>query len=121
MIEQEYKKYEEEQQCGLRTGRSCTDIVFCLRQIIEKKLERNRTTHLVFIDLQKAYDNIPIEKLWKALQNTNINYTLVKAVQNLYNDMKSTAKIGNKTSELILANNETIGRCEEHKISRNIF
>lgn len=104
IIEEEYKNFEEEEQSGFWAGRSCTDNVFCLNQIVEKKLERNRATHLLFIDLQKAYDNIPIKKLWEVLQNTNINHTIQKAVQTLYKGMKSTVKIGNKISTLFIVN-----------------
>lgn len=64
-IEEEYQNQEEEKQCGFRSGRSCTENVFCLKQIIEKKLESNRQTYLTFVDLQKAYDNISISALWK--------------------------------------------------------
>lgn len=39
MIEEEYRNYEKEEQCSFRAGRSCTDNVFCLKQIIEKRLE----------------------------------------------------------------------------------
>lgn len=49
----------------------------------EKKSQKNTATHLFFVDIQKAYDNIPIIKLWKMLTYTNINYRLIKAVQNL--------------------------------------
>ena len=57
-IESEYKGYEEEVQDGFRASRSCRDNVFCLKLFIERKLESNRANHLLFIDLQKAYDNI---------------------------------------------------------------
>ena len=57
----------------------CCSITETLKQVIEKKIERNRPIYLMFIDLQKAYDNIPISKLWEVLQNTNINHTLIKA------------------------------------------
>ena len=97
-IENEYKGYEEEEQCSFRVGRSCTDNLFCLKQVIEKKLERNRATHLIFLDLHQAYDNIPIVKLWKVFQDTNINHILIRAVQNLY-DMTSTIKVENRVSE----------------------
>ena len=76
MIEQEYANYEEEEQSGFRAGRSCTDNVFSLKQVIEKKIERNIPIYLMFVDSKKAYDNIPISKLWEVLQNTNINHTL---------------------------------------------
>ena len=35
LIEEENK--DEEEQSGFRTGRSCTDNIFCMKQVIEKK------------------------------------------------------------------------------------
>jgi hypothetical protein len=40
-----------------------------------------KEVHLLFIDLKKAYGNIPLIKLWKALEETRISYTLIKTVK----------------------------------------
>jgi len=56
---------DEEVQSGFRTGRSCTDNIFCIKQVIEKRNATNQATHLLFVDLTKAYDSIPISKLWE--------------------------------------------------------
>jgi hypothetical protein len=37
-------------------NRSTTDHIFCIRQILEKKLEYNEAVHQLFIDFKKAYD-----------------------------------------------------------------
>ena len=42
---------DEEEQSGFRTGRSCTDNNFCIKQIIEKRNATNQETHLLFVDL----------------------------------------------------------------------
>jgi hypothetical protein len=55
-----------------------------MKQVIEKRNARNQKTQTLFVDLTKAYDSIPILKLWKVLGESNINNTLIKAVQNLY-------------------------------------
>jgi hypothetical protein len=47
------------------------------------------------VDLTKAYDNIPISKLWQVLGESNINNTLSKALQNLYGNT-AQVKIGNR-------------------------
>jgi len=47
--------------------------------------------------LTKAYDSIPILKLWEVLGESNINNTLIKALQNLYGNT-AQVKIGNKQS-----------------------
>jgi hypothetical protein len=35
-------------QCGFRCNRSTTDKIFCIRQILEKKLEYNEVVHQLF-------------------------------------------------------------------------
>ena len=41
-------------QCGIHCNRSTTDHIFCIHQILEKKLEYNETVHQLFIDFKKA-------------------------------------------------------------------
>jgi hypothetical protein len=55
-----------------------------MKRVIEKRNATNQETNLLFIDLTKAYDSIPILKLWEVLGESNINNTLAKALQNLY-------------------------------------
>jgi len=45
-------------QCGFRRHRSTTDHIFCILQILEKKLEYNEAVHQFFIDFKKAYDSV---------------------------------------------------------------
>ena len=77
-IEEENK--DEEEQSGFRTGRSCRENIFCMKQVIEKRNATNQETHLLFVDLTKAYDSILILKLWEVLGESNINNTLIGAL-----------------------------------------
>jgi len=52
-----------EEQCGFRKGRSCTDAIFTVQQIMEKRKEHNLPLFLLFIDYAKAYDNVNRDKL----------------------------------------------------------
>jgi hypothetical protein len=45
-------------QCGFRRNRSTMDLIFHIRQMLEKKWEYNGTVHQLFIDFKKAYDSI---------------------------------------------------------------
>lgn len=45
------------------------------------------------------------------LQQTTINHTLIKAVQNLYEEMKSRVKIGNARLEMFIVNEGLRQRC----------
>ena len=99
LIETEYIDKEAEEQAGFRAGRSCNDNDFVLKQLIEKQLSIGKEVHLLFIDLEKAYDNIPLIKLWKALQETGISSTLTKTVKELYRRSLSYIKHGGLLSE----------------------
>jgi len=52
-----------EEQCGFRKGLSCTDAVFTVQQIIEKRKEHKLPLFLLFIDYEKAYGNVNRDKL----------------------------------------------------------
>lgn len=95
-IEKEMVNIEE--QSGFRAGRSCVDNTFSLRQLIEKRLERNLETHIIFIDLEKAYDSVPLCKLFEVLNNSGINKTYVKCVQDIYRKTVGMIKMGNESS-----------------------
>ena len=56
-----------EQQFGFMSGRSTTDAIFCLRMLLEKRIEEQKAVHPAFIDLEKEYDRVPREELWKCL------------------------------------------------------
>jgi hypothetical protein len=64
---------EMEEQSGFRAGRSYIGNIFCITQMIEKEKATNRELHLLFIDLTKAYDSVPLNKLWESLDKSTIN------------------------------------------------
>jgi hypothetical protein len=41
-----------EEQCGFHKGRSCTDTVFTLKQIMEKSIEFNLPLYLLFLNYE---------------------------------------------------------------------
>ena len=40
-------------QCGFRKGRSCLDMMFTVRQVVEKLYEHQQKAFLVFMDLKR--------------------------------------------------------------------
>jgi len=96
--EEEYSPLEIEEQAGFRAGRSCLDHIFSLVRLNEKKVARNRETYLLFVDLTKAYDTVPGQKLCQVLERSRINVTLIVSVR-LYDHSTSKIKLKNKISD----------------------
>ena len=80
-IEREFK--ESEEQNGFRAGRSCIDGVLTIKNVIDKKIER-KSVHLVFVDLQKVYDTVSLNKLLPCLERQQIPRVYIHEVKKLY-------------------------------------
>ena len=61
-----------ESQCGFRKGRSCTDMIFAVHQVMETSWEHRAKTFFTFIDLKKAYDSEPRRGMWLALKKLGV-------------------------------------------------
>jgi len=57
----------DDTQCGFRPGRRTTYQILTLQKIFEKSWEYAKDVYTCFVDLGKAYDRVPREKLWEVL------------------------------------------------------
>ena len=51
-------------QFGFRPGKSTTEPIFALRMLQEKYREKNKEVHIVFVDLERAYDRVHRELIY---------------------------------------------------------
>src|SRR5678815_5513019 len=83
-----------------RGGRSTTDLMFALRMIQEKTWEYNKKAYISFIDLKKAFDYVPREKMWRVLERDyEVIGRLIKAVRSTYVNSISKIRTGYKNEE----------------------
>ena len=76
--------------CGFRRGRSCTDMIFVVRQMVEKAFEHRGKAFLLFIDLRKAYDSVSRDCLWRVLEKAGVPPRLLSIVQSFHTSMQAT-------------------------------
>lgn len=53
---------------GFMSQKGTTNATFMLRQVMEKYREQQREMHAIFIDMDKAYDRIQRQEVWRSLR-----------------------------------------------------
>ena len=89
----------EDGQCGFRPGRSTTDQIFTLKQIFEKSWEFGKDLFACFVDLEKVYDRVPRDKLWKVLQEYGVDGQLLRAIKSFYCRPEVCVRVNGKQSK----------------------
>ena len=67
---------------GFRRGRSTMDPVFALKILQEKYKEKQKDLHIIFVDLEKAYDGVPRDLIWWAMRKRAIPEGYVNVQRN---------------------------------------
>ena len=83
-----------ESQFGFMPGRSrpTTDAIFILKQTIEKHREGQKNIRVTFIDLEKAYDSIPREEIWRSSRERNMPEKYIRLIQDMYQGCKTVVR-----------------------------
>ena len=82
-----------------RAVRSTTEQIFNLRIHGEKYLQHQQNLYHVFIDFKKAFDRVWHEALWATMRKYNINASIIRAIENLYDKAQSAVLSDGITEE----------------------
>ena len=85
-------------QFGFMPGRSTMEAIFLIRQLMERHREQKKDVHMIFIDLEKAYDKIPRNVMWWALEKKKVPTKYVTLIKDMYADARTSVRACDSTT-----------------------
>lgn len=88
---------------GFMPGRSTIEINFLLWRLMKKYRENKKDLHMVFFDLEKAYDRVSSEIIRWVLDKNGVLSRSIDLVKDMYDGaITSVRTIGGETSEFTI-------------------
>jgi hypothetical protein len=81
-----------ENQFGFMPGRSTMETIFLISQLMERYREQKKDLHMVFIDLEKAYDKVPRNIMWWVLQKHNVSTKYITLIKDMYDNIVTSVR-----------------------------
>jgi hypothetical protein len=82
-----------ENQFRFMLGRCTMDAIFLIRQLMERCREQNKDMHMIFIDMENAYDKVPMNVMWWALQKHKVSSKYITLIKDMYNNIVTNVRI----------------------------
>jgi Reverse transcriptase (RNA-dependent DNA polymerase) len=98
--------------------RSAMETIFLIKQFMERYQKQKKDLHIIFIDLEKAYDKIPRNMMWWALEKKRVPKKYITLIKDMYVNVVTCVKTCDDESDTFLIK---IGLHKESALSLYIF
>jgi hypothetical protein len=68
------------------------DVIFLIRQLIKRCREQKKDLHMIFIGLEKAYDKVPRNVMWWALQKHKVLSKYIILIKDMYDNVVTSVR-----------------------------
>lgn len=75
-IKKKVKNNIDDNQFGFRPGKKTRDALLAFRTILERRINKNRSTYIVFVNIEKAFDNVDCKRLFETMRQIGTNNRL---------------------------------------------
>ena len=89
-----------DEQCGSLFGKGCVDATFTLKKALQQLQEQGQDTHVLFVDLVKAYDSVIWELLWKILKRYGALEETITVLKKFHINVKYLLRVGKEKVEI---------------------
>ena len=59
------------------------EAIFLIRQLMERYREQKKDLHMIFIDIEKAYDKVPRNIMWWALEKHKVPTKYITLIKDM--------------------------------------
>jgi hypothetical protein len=68
------------------------EVIFLISQLMERCREQKKDLHIIFIDLEKAYDKVPRDIMWWALQKHKVSSKYITIIKDMYDNVGTSVR-----------------------------
>lgn len=98
VLNQEFNILKREQ-AGFIKSEECVSQAACLLESLQRRKIRQKDTFVCFLDLKKAYDMVPHNRLIAKLKAKELGPKFIKVIESMYSNTRMSVRIGQEVSE----------------------